>query len=119
MGGRRRFVPTLTEVVNPAELVLDQIPPADNTVQLDVRLGVTTEQVLTLLGPQLEQRVAEAIIQAINEQMQGLQARVRRVVNDTVQDVVESAWRRSSKSEVKTVNLYAQRSGDVNISSKL
>jgi len=93
---RRRFVPTLTEIVNPADLGVDVASAAADIAPADVRLGITAERVLSMLGPELEQRISEAIAQAVNEQMQGLPARVRRTVADVVQDAVDGALRESA-----------------------
>lgn len=94
LAGRRRFVPTLTEVVDAAELVPDEgLPPAPAALA-DVRVGLSAQQVLELLGPDLEQQIADAIVHAVNDQMLGIQARVRRTVADVVQDAVDAALRR-------------------------
>lgn len=85
-----RYVPTLTEVV------VDTGQPAaagGAPAAQAVSAGVTAEQVLALLGPELDRRISEAIAQALHEQMLGLHARVRRAVADVVQDAVAGALR--------------------------
>lgn len=93
---RPRFVPTLTEVVDPDEAGGDAGSSLAALAPTNVRLGVTAEQVLAMLGPRLDQRIAEAIVQAVDEQLQGLQARVRRSVGDAVQDAVDAALRETA-----------------------
>ncbi|MBN9404571.1 MAG: hypothetical protein J0I00_04025 [Burkholderiales bacterium] len=83
-----RYVPTLTEVV----VDIGQ-PAAGAPAAPAVSAGVTAEQVLALLGPELDRRISEAIAQALHEQMLGLHARVRRAVADVVQDAVDMALR--------------------------
>ncbi|MFD2379380.1 hypothetical protein ACFSTJ_20495 [Ottowia pentelensis] len=64
-----RYVPTLTEVV------VDTAQPAAGAPAAPaVSAGVTAEQVLALLGPELDRRISEAIAQALHEQMLGLHA---------------------------------------------
>ncbi|MEZ5608176.1 MAG: hypothetical protein R3E52_13915 [Burkholderiaceae bacterium] len=85
-----RYVPTLTEVVaDTGQPAAAGLPTAAQAVSA----GVTAEQVLALLGPELDRRISEAIALALHEQMLGLHARVRRAVADVVQDAVERALR--------------------------
>lgn len=84
-----RYVPTLTEVVVDTGQPAAGGAPAAQAVSA----GVTAEQVLALLGPELDRRISEAIAQALHEQMLGLHARVRRAVADVVQDAVAGALR--------------------------
>ena len=88
-----RYVPTLTEVVTDAGLPAGAAA-ARSTGAQGVSVGVTAEQVLALMGSDLDQRISEAIAQALHEQMLGLNARVRRAVADVVQDAVDTAVRR-------------------------
>ena len=85
-----RYVPTLTEVVADAGAPTPGSGPASAQ---SVSAGVTAEQLLALLGPELDRRISEANAQALHEQMLGLHARVRRAVADVVQDAVERALR--------------------------
>ena len=89
-----RYIPTLTEVVT------DALAPAGDTPAAPARSAavapaVTAEQVLALLAPDLDQRIGEAIAQAVHEQMLGLHARVRRGVAAVVQDAVDTALRQA------------------------
>lgn len=84
-----RYVPTLTEVVSEAGLPAAGDAPAGAPGAGAAQAGVTAEQVLALLGPELDRRISEAIALALHEQMLGLHARVRRAVAEVVQDAVE------------------------------
>ena len=88
-----RYVPTLTEVVADTGATADGGGPANAPGAQGVSVGVSAEQLLALLGPELDRRISEAIAQALHEQMLGLHARVRRAVADVVQDAVERALR--------------------------
>ena len=92
-----RYVPTLTEVVADTGATADGGGPANAPANAPgaqgVSVGVSAEQLLALLGPELDRRISEAIAQALHEQMLGLHARVRRAVADVVQDAVERALR--------------------------
>ena len=84
-----RYVPTLTERVADAQPSPARPPPAP------AGASVTAEQVLALLAPDLDQRISEAIAQALHDQMLGLSARVRRSVAAVVQDAVDTALRQA------------------------
>ena len=71
-----RYVPTLTERVPDAQPSAARPAPAPAGTPA-AGAAVTAEQVLALLAPDLDQRISEAIAQALHEQMLGLGARVR------------------------------------------
>ncbi len=89
-----RYIPTLTEMVTDAPAPAGDVPapPARPAASAP---AVTAEQVLALLAPDLNQRISEAIAQAVHEQMLGLHARVRRGVAAVVQDAVDTALRQA------------------------
>lgn len=89
-----RYIPTLTEVVTDA-LAPSGDAPAPPARAATAVPAVTAEQLLALLAPDLDQRISEAIAQAVHEQMLGLQARVRRGVAAVVQDAVDTALRQA------------------------
>lgn len=115
-----RLVPTLTEVVGRVEPVLEEAehllpaspagawhgpaaeadaapappaPPAPAGAAA-VPGPPLAEQVLDLLGDELERRIGEAIARALHEQMLGLSPRVRAVVAEEVRDAVAQALER-------------------------
>lgn len=112
-----RLVPTLTEVVGRVEPVLEgaehllPVSPAgawhgpaaeaDAAPAPPAPAGAAAvpgpplaEQVLDLLGDELERRIGEAIARALHEQMLGLSTRVRAVVAEEVRDAVAQALER-------------------------
>lgn len=88
-----QFVPTLTEVAGPEEpsvdlLAIAEVAPAPPVADADPDLA---GQVLAMLQPDLERRIAEAISHALHEQMQGLHARVQQAVTSEVRRAVTQA----------------------------
>lgn len=112
-----RLVPTLTEVVGRVEPVLEGVeqplpgsflggwhgPAVDTDVvpappapagAAAIPGPPLAEQVLDLLGDELERRIGEAIARALHEQMLGLSTRVRAVVAEEVREAVAQALQR-------------------------
>lgn len=89
-----RYVPTLTERVPDAQPSAARPAPAPAGTPA-AGATVTAEQVLALLAPDLDQRISEAIAQALHDQMLGLSARVRCSVAAVVQDAVDTALRQA------------------------
>ena len=95
-----RLVPTLTEVVGRAG---SRSAPAEPAAPVDLApspvspAGATApepplaDQVLALLGSELEQRIGAAVARALHEQMLGLSGRIRAVVADEVREAVAQA----------------------------
>ena len=91
-----RYIPTLTERASDGPPPAGQPAPAPEAARApSAGATVTAEQVLALLAPDLDQRISEAIAQALHDQMLGLSARVRRSVAAVVQDAVDTALRQA------------------------
>ena len=99
-----RLVPTLTEVIAPTPDAAPWVAPAGEPVAPMVHpptavaapapsVDAVARRVLTQLGPELDQRIAEAIARALHAQMLGLSARVRASVAEVVHEAVADALR--------------------------
>lgn len=101
-----RLLPTLTEVIAPApdaapwaapagEPMAPMAPPPAAAATPAPSVDAVARRVLAQLGPELDQRIAEAIARALHTQMLGLSARVRASVAEVVREAVADALRAS------------------------
>ncbi|MDR0479805.1 MAG: hypothetical protein LBH31_08430 [Burkholderiaceae bacterium] len=88
------YVPVLSEVIGGRSAApVSPAPPAAAPVfdPRDALVRATTQAVLRTLGPEFEQRLAQAMSRALHEQLQGLHTRVRQTLAREVHAAVTAA----------------------------
>lgn len=110
-----RLVPTLTEVIGlpsdapswtapGGEAVAPVAPPPTVAAAPAPSADAVARRVLAQLGPELDQRIAEAIARALHAQMLGLSARVRASVAEVVREAVTDTLRAAPASPENSRN---------------
>lgn len=100
-----RFVPTLTEVVSPAPADGAAVPAHDPQSEQIVAVSPElAELLLRQLGPELEQRIQQAVRHAVHEQMRGFEAQLQRQLGQAVRELLAERMTHDKKAEEVRAN---------------
>ncbi len=102
-----RFVPTLTEVVPQAPAAAAAMPDHAGQPELAAPMPVSPELadlLLRQLGPELEQRIQQAVRHAVHEQMRGFEAQLQRQLGQAVRELLAERMTQDKKAEEVRAN---------------
>ena len=96
-----RFIPTLTEVVAAAAAAETGVLAPDSAATTADTAPVSPELadlLLRQLGPELEQRIQQAVRDALHEQMRGFEAQLQRHLGQAVRQALAERLSQDGKS---------------------